>query len=113
MHRLLTKVSRGVVDSISNASTLNHTSNRSLFIPKKHVCSFLMQNVKRKQQKEFVPFDYIRKGSIGSVRNSQFASGFTPLQLKPLGSIIDIERVKDRAPEEIVSAWDDVRLVSH
>jgi len=39
---------------------------------------------------------------------SQFASGFTPLKPKPLGSIIDVERAKGLSPEHLVAAWDDV-----
>jgi len=47
---------------------------------------------------------------------SQFASGFTPLKPKPLGSILDIERAKGLSPEHLVAAWDDVSprpLTSH
>ncbi|KAG0532695.1 hypothetical protein BDA96_04G129200 [Sorghum bicolor] len=41
---------------------------------------------------------------------SQFASGFTPLKPKPLGSILDIERAKGLSPEHLVAAWDDYHL---
>ncbi|KQJ94610.1 uncharacterized protein LOC100832565 [Brachypodium distachyon] len=41
---------------------------------------------------------------------SQFASGFTPLQPKTLGSILDIERAKGLSPEHLVAAWDDYHL---
>ncbi|CAL4888124.1 unnamed protein product [Urochloa decumbens] len=41
---------------------------------------------------------------------SQFASGFTPLKPKPLGSIIDVERAKGLSPEHLVAAWDDYHL---
>ncbi|XP_022640816.1 uncharacterized protein LOC106771429 isoform X2 [Vigna radiata var. radiata] len=45
--------------------------------------------------------------SIGFSRTSKFASGFNPLQPKPLDSIVDIQRLKDRYPEDIASIWDD------
>ncbi|KAH7857975.1 hypothetical protein Vadar_018497 [Vaccinium darrowii] len=41
---------------------------------------------------------------------SRFASGFTPLQKKPLNSIIDIERAKDLPPEDLIAIWDDYHL---
>ncbi|XP_062188491.1 uncharacterized protein LOC133891762 isoform X2 [Phragmites australis] len=41
---------------------------------------------------------------------SQFASGFTPLQPKPLESILDVERAKGLSPEHLVAAWDDYHL---
>lgn len=47
-------------------------------------------------------------GSLGFCRTSSFATGFNPLQRKPLDSIIDIQRVQDRSPEEISDVWDDV-----
>ncbi|CAM8903445.1 unnamed protein product [Rhodiola kirilowii] len=107
MQRLLGKVSR---DGILAASTLIHNSTCGLYVPKKQFGTFLMHSLSQKQQKEFVPSDFLRWGSIGFFRTSKFASGFTPLQLKPLGSIIDIERVKERSPEDIISAWDDYHL---
>ncbi|KAL6646764.1 hypothetical protein ACP70R_015458 [Stipagrostis hirtigluma subsp. patula] len=41
---------------------------------------------------------------------SRFASGFTPLEPKPLGSILDVERAKGLSPEHLVAAWDDYHL---
>ncbi|GJM91006.1 hypothetical protein PR202_ga07340 [Eleusine coracana subsp. coracana] len=41
---------------------------------------------------------------------SKFASGFTPLQRKPLESILDVERAKGLSPENLVAAWDDYHL---
>uniref|UniRef100_A0A8R7UF84 Uncharacterized protein n=1 Tax=Triticum urartu TaxID=4572 RepID=A0A8R7UF84_TRIUA len=38
---------------------------------------------------------------------SRFASGFTPLEPKKLGSILDVERAKGLSPEHLVAAWDD------
>jgi ATP synthase mitochondrial F1 complex assembly factor 1 len=42
---------------------------------------------------------------------SKFASGFTPLQRKPLESILDVERAKGLSPEHLVAAWDDVSFL--
>ncbi|KAL6877584.1 hypothetical protein ACP4OV_012799 [Aristida adscensionis] len=39
---------------------------------------------------------------------SRFASGFAPLEPKPLSSILDVERAKGLSPEHLVAAWDDV-----
>lgn len=55
-----------------------------------------------------LPCDFRKWGSLGFCRTSRFATGFNPLQLKPLDSIVDIERLKDRDPENITSIWDDV-----
>uniref|UniRef100_A0ACD5TSU8 Uncharacterized protein n=1 Tax=Avena sativa TaxID=4498 RepID=A0ACD5TSU8_AVESA len=41
---------------------------------------------------------------------SRFASGFTPLEPKALGSILDVERAKGLSPEHLVAAWDDYHL---
>ncbi|XP_034211086.1 ATP synthase mitochondrial F1 complex assembly factor 1 isoform X1 [Prunus dulcis] len=57
------------------------------------------------------PGDFLKWGSLGFFRTSSFATGFAPLKPKPLGSIIDVERVKDRSAEDIASAWDDCYLL--
>ncbi|KFK23896.1 hypothetical protein AALP_AAs69390U000500 [Arabis alpina] len=59
---------------------------------------------------EALPGTHIKWASLGSVRNSQFATGFTPLKPKPLDSIMDLERAKSKSPEELTSAWDDYHL---
>ncbi|KAG2308983.1 hypothetical protein Bca52824_028731 [Brassica carinata] len=41
---------------------------------------------------EALPGSHVKWARLGSVRNSRFASGFTPLQPKPLDSIMDLER---------------------
>lgn len=67
-----------------------------------------MQKNLNKLRKQEVPGDFVKWGSLGSVRTSKFATGFTPLQAKSLGSIIDIERAKKKSPEELADVWDDV-----
>uniref|UniRef100_A0A9I9CR60 ATP synthase mitochondrial F1 complex assembly factor 1 n=1 Tax=Cucumis melo TaxID=3656 RepID=A0A9I9CR60_CUCME len=64
-----------------------------------------------KLQKEANPSDFLKWSSLGFFRTSKFATGFTPLQPKPLNSIIDMERVKDRSPEDLASIWDDSNCV--
>lgn len=43
---------------------------------------------------------------------SRFATGFTPLQPKPLASILDVERASGLSPDHLVAAWDDVSASS-
>ncbi|RWW51603.1 hypothetical protein BHE74_00042039 [Ensete ventricosum] len=62
---------------------------------------------------ESFPGDHLKWMSVGCRRGSKFATGFTPLQPKQLGSIIDLERAKNCSPEELVSVWDDVKFRSH
>uniref|UniRef100_A0A2P2JJS2 Uncharacterized protein LOC8259184 n=2 Tax=Rhizophora mucronata TaxID=61149 RepID=A0A2P2JJS2_RHIMU len=57
-----------------------------------------------------IPGDLVKWGSLGFVRTSRFATGFSPLQRKPLDSIMDIERAKNKSPEELASIWDDYHL---
>ncbi|XP_047332093.1 uncharacterized protein LOC124935718 [Impatiens glandulifera] len=60
--------------------------------------------------KNSLPGDLVRSDFIGFCRTSRFAAGFTPLQHKPLDSIIDIERSKNKSPEELAAIWDDFHL---
>ncbi|KAG2308978.1 hypothetical protein Bca52824_028726 [Brassica carinata] len=59
---------------------------------------------------EALPGSHVKWARLGSVRNSRFASGFTPLQPKPLDSIMDLERAKTKSSEELTSIWDDYHL---
>lgn len=63
-------------------------------------------------QERAIPGDFLKWGSLGFIRNSRFATGFAPLQPKPLDSIMDFERAKVRSPEDLASIWDDVMLNS-
>ncbi|XP_031484792.1 uncharacterized protein LOC116253933 isoform X1 [Nymphaea colorata] len=54
--------------------------------------------------------DFKRWVSLGLPRGSRFATGFTPLQFKPLDSIIDTQRVSQYSAEELVKIWDDYHL---
>ncbi|XP_074269878.1 uncharacterized protein LOC141592890 [Silene latifolia] len=59
---------------------------------------------------EATPGEFLKWASLGSVRTSKFASGFSPLEVKPLNSIMDFQRAMTKSPEELTSAWDDYHL---
>ncbi|KAL5989528.1 hypothetical protein ACLOJK_010420 [Asimina triloba] len=69
--------------------------------------SFSLQN-RLLQQRPALPGDFLKWVSFGYSRGSRFATGFTPLEPKPLDSIIDVERANKCSPEELVSVWNDV-----
>ncbi|OVA14483.1 ATP11 [Macleaya cordata] len=111
MQRLSTKFSRSMIPSVSNllyhgssSSSRNH-SYRS-FSLQTHV----LPTNHQQQQKQAIPGDFLKWGMLGFCRNSRFATGFTPLQPKPLDSIIDIKRAKNCSPEDLASIWDDYHL---
>ena len=90
------------------SKTLNHVSS-AYVVPKHSFTALSSQPNLQKLQQRVIPVDLIvRWGSLGFCRTSSFATGFSPLQHKPLDSIMDVQRVKDRSPEDIASAWDDV-----
>lgn len=59
-------------------------------------------------RKHAIPGVFVKWGLLGSCRNSSFATGFTPLKAKSLGSIIDIGRAEHQSPEDLAAIWDDV-----
>ena len=101
------RVSRIV--ALSASSLLAQAS--SPFSVVKYSHSFTTLSVRpnlQNPQEESIPGDFVKWGSLGVCRTSKFASGFTPLEPKPLDSIMDIERAKDRSAEDLASIWDDV-----
>ncbi|KAJ9168766.1 hypothetical protein P3X46_020256 [Hevea brasiliensis] len=62
------------------------------------------------QQEPTIPSHFLKWCSLGFFRTSRFATGFTPLQPKPLDSIMDIERAKGKSPEDLASIWADCHL---
>ncbi|XP_021766025.1 uncharacterized protein LOC110730532 isoform X1 [Chenopodium quinoa] len=56
------------------------------------------------------PGNFLKWGSLGFVRTSKFASGFSPFEVKPLNSIMDVERAKFKTPEDLATIWDDFHL---
>ncbi|KAL9232141.1 hypothetical protein vseg_007281 [Gypsophila vaccaria] len=59
---------------------------------------------------EATPGEFLKWGLLGSVRTSKFASGFSPLEAKPLSSIVDVQRAMTKSPEDLASIWDDYHL---
>ncbi|XP_022978750.1 ATP synthase mitochondrial F1 complex assembly factor 1 [Cucurbita maxima] len=98
--RTLRTIAGSAKNFLASASPAVRQSSRSYFA-----------NVSlEKLQKEAIPCDFLKWCSIGFFRTSRFASGFAPLQQKPLDSIMDMERAKDRSPEDLASIWDDYHL---
>ncbi|KAH9748930.1 ATP synthase mitochondrial f1 complex assembly factor 1 [Citrus sinensis] len=72
--------------------------------------TFTVNPTIQKQREKAIPCDFLKWSSLGLYRTSRFATGFTPLQPKPLDSIIDIERAKDKSAEDLATIWDDYHL---
>ncbi|GAV87906.1 ATP11 domain-containing protein [Cephalotus follicularis] len=107
MQRLSSRLSRNITTSLTNL--LSPASSKSTF--RIHTLStFNWQLNLQKLRREAVPDDLLKWGSLGLVRTSSFATGFVPLQRKPLDLIIDMGSVKDRSPEDLASIWDDYHL---
>ncbi|KAF7803365.1 ATP synthase mitochondrial F1 complex assembly factor 1 [Senna tora] len=107
MQRLSSRISRTIAYTAKNLFGNHlpaHSSSKCFF----SALSF-GASVHRLPKVE-IPDEFLKWGSLGFCRTSRFATGFAPLQPKPLDSIIDVERVKDRSPEEIASIWDDYHL---
>ena len=100
MQRVSGRVCRIITSSA--ASLLTRSSSTHSF------GTFTVQPAFQKLRQRVIPGCFLKWGSLGFCRTSSFASGFTPLKPKPLGSILDIERVKDRSSEDIARIWDDV-----
>lgn len=107
MLRLLREVS---IRSAFSSSALLSNSSYSTFLPKQSSVTSYLQAEAKQLHLPAIPCDFLKWGSIGSFRTSRFAAGFTPLQRKPLDSIIDFERCKDRSPEDLSDIWDDVSV---
>lgn len=89
-------------------SLLGQSKRSSLFCSMDTRCYFTPGSPPVLKQ-QAIPLDFLKWGSIGFCRwYSRFATGFAPLQPKPLDSIVDVERLTDRSAEDICSAWDDV-----
>ncbi|OIW20662.1 hypothetical protein TanjilG_18602 [Lupinus angustifolius] len=114
MHRVLRSTLSRTLPS--NSTISNHFNNpfqssssssliRSLF----SAIPIGGTNSQKSQQRPEILCDFMKWGSVGFNRAlSNFATGFTPLKPKPLDSIVDVHRLKNRDPQDIASAWDDV-----
>lgn len=107
MQRLSSRISRGVAYA---AKTVLCNESPVYSSPKCIFSAVSMGATVQKLPKLDIPGDFLKWASLGFCRTSRFATGFTPLHPKPLDSIVDFERVKDRSPEEIASIWDDHHL---
>nr|GMD91928.1 ATP synthase mitochondrial F1 complex assembly factor 1 [Ipomoea batatas] len=86
-----------------------HASFQSTVAKQHHTIS-IPRGVSGNLQKNALPGDLLKWGSLGFCRTSKFASGFTPLQRKPLDSIMSVERAKNKSAEELADIWDDYHL---
>lgn len=102
---MLTRVSRRVLSTLT-APYVNGSC--SSLVGRYNYTTLSVQRNLEKLRKPEIPGDFVKWGSLGSIRTSKFATGFTPLQAKSLDSIIDIERAKKKSPEELADVWDDV-----
>ncbi|CAN8316076.1 unnamed protein product [Cochlearia groenlandica] len=106
--RILCSISNLATGTLSSSSShTSRCSSRQIFTARSSSSS---QRNARSNVSEALPGNNIKWASLGSVRNSRFASGFTPLQPKPLDSIMDLDRAKTKSPEELASIWDDYHL---
>lgn len=103
MYRFVNRVSRVVA---SSAGSFSGSSPCSSTLTKR--CFTCFSRPMDVQKLSDVRGDFMKWGSLGSCRKSSFASGFTPLKPKPLGSIIDIRRAELQSPEDLADIWDDV-----
>lgn len=109
MQRLATRVSR---IALSSVGSFRCSASCSLFLSKQCFTSSSLPMNFQKLNRHAIPGDILKWGSLGLCRNSSFATGFTPLKAKPLGSIIDIERGENQSPEDLAAIWDDVNFLT-
>ncbi|GLT29542.1 hypothetical protein SLA2020_044010 [Shorea laevis] len=109
MQRLSSGIRRTSVFS-SLRNLLDEVPTSSCLLRKRSLATFSLGQKLQNQTREAIPGDFLKWGSLGFCRTSSFATGFTPLQLKPLENILDIERGKTKSPEDLVSIWDDYHL---
>ncbi|MCD7467711.1 hypothetical protein HAX54_005276 [Datura stramonium] len=107
MRHLSSSVSKRILSSV-----MAYYRNGSSFsmVSRQPYRSSALQQIVDKSPPNAIPSDFVKWRSLGSIRTSKFASGFTPLKQKPLDSIIDMERAKDKSAEELADIWDDYHL---
>ncbi|XP_015576872.1 uncharacterized protein LOC8259184 [Ricinus communis] len=103
MQRISSKPSR---ISLFSLLSIKNTAKQRAFTT--HSLNSHLQNFHKKEIS--IPGHFRKWVSLGFVRTSKFATGFSPLQRKPLDSIMDTERAKNKSPEDLASAWDDYHL---
>lgn len=82
------------------------------FISHEHTYTSIstMGRIFESMHKPAISDNFLKWGSLGFHRTLSFATGFNPLQLKPLEEIIDIQRAKNKSSEELADIWDDYHL---
>ncbi|MBA0733661.1 hypothetical protein Gogos_017647 [Gossypium gossypioides] len=109
MQRLASRITvTAKVSSSLRTIILKETPSSSSWLSIRCFSAFSSQQ--RVTEKEAIPGDLLKWGSLGFCRTSRFASGFKPLEPKPLDSIMDLNRAKNRSPEDLASIWDDYHL---
>ncbi|KAE8707563.1 Chloroplast isoform 2 [Hibiscus syriacus] len=91
-------------------SSSSSSSSSSSWLPSRCFSTFSVQERAKTPGKVAIPGDLLKWGSLGFCRTLRFASGFKPLEPKPLDSIMDLNRAKNRSPEDLASIWDDYHL---
>ncbi|KAK6124365.1 hypothetical protein DH2020_041858 [Rehmannia glutinosa] len=108
MHQLISKVSRRAFSSVGS---LCRNASCSSIVTKNYFSTIsALQRQFESTQKVAVPSNLLKWGSLGFCRTLSFATGFAPLQRKPLESILDVDRAKNKSPEELADIWDDYHL---
>lgn len=105
MWRLSPRITRNITSSV--AALFSHVTSSS-YCGKQYLNTCCEHTNIRNLLDQAIPGDFLKWRSLGFCRTSRFATGFTPLQPKPLDSIIDIERAKKLSSDDLISIWDDV-----
>ncbi|KAK8692590.1 hypothetical protein V6N13_076047 [Hibiscus sabdariffa] len=111
MQRLTSRINATAeVSSLLRTILFNEAPSSSSWLPRRCFSTFSLQQRVKSPEKVAIPGDLLKWGSLGFCRTSRFASGFKPLEPKPLDSIMDLNRAKSRSPEDLASIWDDYHL---
>ncbi|MCL7024799.1 hypothetical protein MKW94_021201 [Papaver nudicaule] len=102
MHRISSRFSRCLISQMStqlhfdSSSSLGRHSFNNFPLQ-----SYVQTADSQEKANKIIPGNNMKWGSLGPCRDySKFASVITPLQQKPLSSILDIERAKNFSPED-------------
>ncbi|VFQ97113.1 unnamed protein product [Cuscuta campestris] len=109
MQRLV-KIARLSRPSTTNFCGYGSCSSQFTVAAKKHRSISILPGNLDKLQKNVLPSNLLKWSSLGFCRTSRFATGFNPLQPKPLDSIMDVERAKTKSAEELAEIWSDYHL---
>ncbi|CAN4118653.1 unnamed protein product [Withania somnifera] len=108
MHHLSRSLSKRILSSVT--ACYKNGSSSFYMVSRQPYRSSTLQQIVDKSTRNVIPGNFLKWCSLGSIRTSKFASGFTSLKQKPLDSIIDMERAKHKSAEELADNWDDYHL---